>query len=382
MRIPLLLIGAALVAGAGVGTAAPRAQPPAAVRAAAAPLGCGSLTWTAWRGGWWLDCARTETTRRDGDVTVHRYVVVRDRAGRIAFEDLVETRASSSPRVQVPRREQVRVSGHRATYEARTEAGYVHRRVWDLATSPARLISDRDGGGKLCEDGFGATSSRVERPTCETDLVVQRQRCTTPRPVCGRDPVVIAPIRYTAIPLHDAAAPLRDPDLLHCATTIGDVGGKPAGAFQVVAVDDAGKDQLALHLRAPAPRDPWLLWLAPHDELTCDDTADLAAYCTRQPPVLAIAIAPAPDGAWTWRATTPSPPAGWASDVHAHGDGRDLVVELGGALRTWARDGGVSIGFRDARSGAQVATSPVQAERPETLGRLGTTLLCDRSDRP
>ncbi|HEX4423106.1 MAG TPA: hypothetical protein VH165_34550, partial [Kofleriaceae bacterium] len=61
-------------AGSGTAVAAPRTQPPAAVQEAAAPLGCGALAWTAWRGGWWADCTRTETTRRDGEVTIHRYL--------------------------------------------------------------------------------------------------------------------------------------------------------------------------------------------------------------------------------------------------------------------------------------------------------------------
>jgi hypothetical protein len=392
----------------GTAVAAPRTQPPAAVQEAAAPLGCAALTWTAWSGGWWADCARTETTRRDGEVTIHRYLAFHRRPdGQFAMEDLVETHDSNSLRVKVPRHEKVSLRDGRATYEAHTESGYIHRRVWDLSTNPASLLEDREGGGKICEDGFANASSSLVGPVCSTDFAQQRQSCTAERPNCARDPVKVAPVRYTAIPLHNAAASLRDPDLFHCATTIGarpeDVlSGKNIGRakFQVVAVDDAAAKTLALHLRVadPTPQpvtgddwqvhDHWELWLAnPYNELTCDDTANLASYCQQAKAslqTLEIIIAPAADGTWKLRAATPSPPAAWTSEVHARSDGVDLIVELGGSLRDWARDGGLTLVYGDSTAGTkqdcQLATSPVQADRADTLGRLGNTLLCDRAD--
>lgn len=51
-------------------------------------------------------------------------------------------------------------------------------------------------------------------------------------------------------------------------------------------------------------------------------------------------------------------------------------------LRDWARNGAITLAYSDSlrgtRQDAVLATSPVQAARPETLGRLGNTLLCDR----
>lgn len=342
------------------------ARPPADVREAAAPLGCSTLTWTAWKGGWWADCTRTEPTRRDGDEVVHRYVAFRRRAGRVVMDDIVETRDRSSPRIKVPRRETVTLRDGRAIYEARTDAGHVHRRIWDLAT--ARLIEDRDGGGTLCADG----PAKLERPVCVTDFVRPRQRCTAPRPVCTRAPIKLESVAYTAIPLHAAAAPLRDPDLFGCATTIGErpedvASGKRGATFQIVAVDD---DQtLALHLRAAAPRpgDHWELRLASQaNELTCEDAADLDRYCREaEARVLEVAIA-----AGTVKPITPAPPAGWERELRVRTDG-DLIVELDGALRAWAHQA-ITVAYVDA-TGARSATS-----RADSLGRIGNTLLCDR----
>jgi hypothetical protein len=403
-----------LVIAAGLAASAPAAaspaRPPAALQQAAAALGCASIAWSTWRGGWWADCASTEPGARDGEVTVHRYVAFRRLPdGQFAMEPITETRATDSPRVKSPRTETVVQRDGRVVHEARTESGYLHRRIWDLTASPARLIEERDGGGKLCRDGFDRHSSDVVRRSCTTDFAARRQRCTAPQPSCRRDPVAIAAPSYTAIPVHAAGAALRDADLFHCATEIGGrpedvVAGKNLrrAAFQVVAVDDAAAATLALHLRArdatpePATDDGWLvrdhfeLWIAgPRSELACDDTADLAGYCQRNPAALdavAIAVAARRDGTLHVAPAAGAPPASWSGDLRARIDGGDLLVELTGALRDWARDGAITVAYSDSlrgtRQDAIVATSPVRADRPETLGRLGDTLLCDRPPPP
>ena len=95
-----------------------------------------------------------------------------------------------------------------------------------------------------------------------------------------------------------------------------------------------------------------------------------------------IIIAPHADGTMKLFVATRSPPVSWSSDVHARTDGKDLVVELRGALRDWARDGALTLVYSDSTSGTKqdclLATSSVRLDRAETWGRLGNTLLCDR----
>lgn len=402
------LLLAATLAVQQPAAASPAARPPAVLQQAAAALGCASIAWSTWRGGWWADCASTEPSTRDGQLTLHRYVAFRRLpGGKFAMEQITESRTTDSPRAKSPRTETVVQHEGRVIHEARTESGYLRRRIWDLTTTPARLIEERDGGGKLCRDGFSRYSSGVVRRSCTTDYAARRQRCTAPQPSCRREPVTIATPSYTAIPVHAAGAELRDSDLFRCATQIGDhpedlVAGKNPRRtwFQVVAVDDAAAATLTLHLRIhdatpqPARNDSWFardhfeLWLAgPRSELACDDTADLAGYCQRNPAALGtIAVAVRSDGNVHVALATGAPPASWSSDLRARADGADLLVEVTGALRDWARDGSITIAYSDSlrgtRQDAIVATSPMRADRPETLGRLGDTLLCDRAPPP
>ena len=396
------------IGGAGTAAASPRSRPPAAVQEAATPLGCASLAWSVWSGGWWADCSRTETSHADGDVTIHRYLAFHRRPdGQFAMETIAETRDGGSPRVKVPRFEKVTLNDGRAIYEAHTEFGYVHRRIWDLSTIPATLLEEREGGGKICEKGISNYNSDIVRPLCMTDYAQRRHSCTVLQPDCRQDPVKVASMRYTAIPVHETTASLRDPDLFHCAMEVGArpedvISGKNLGhaRFQAVAVEDAAAKTLALHLRAvdstPQPiigddwlvHDHWELWLAnQYTELACDDTANLADYCQRTKAsleMLQIIIAPVADGTWKLFAATPSPQISWLDDVRARTDGKDLVVELGGTLREWARDGGLTLVYSDSTRGTKqdclLGTSPVQLDRADTLGRLGNTLLCDRAD--
>jgi len=394
---------------APIAAASPRDQPPRALQHTATALGCASLAWSAWRGGWWADCVRSETSARDGAVTVHRYLAFhRKDDGQFAMETIVETRATDSLRIKSPRFETVTQRDGRVVQEVRAESGYVHRRIWNLSTNPASLLEEREGGGRICRAGFSNQSSEVVHPLCITDYVLHRQRCIVQQPAC-RDRVKVVTTRYTAIPVHTAAADLRDPDLFRCAAEIGArpedlVSGKNSGraVFDVVAVDDAAAATLTLHLRVadatlqPASdagwlvRDHWELWLASQRaDLACDDTADLPGYCQRTQAALDaidLVIAPRGDGTIQVVPAAGAAPASWASDVHANSDGKELLVELSGALRDWARDGAITVAYSDSirgtRQDAVIATSPVRPDRPETLGRLGDTLLCDRLNGP